>query len=252
MIIEQVNTPAYMNGFAYDYIKDKAKNGYNPDVALIKKPKFNIAEPITYIANEGMHVRIHLKKDAKEIRKIYKEYYKKPCPEYISGRELLKMLLKDKMPNKFIFFTKDSWPRSILIDVKDTSASNVYQQMEITVYDFNSFTPLPLTKGQQKKIQEAETAKNKATFHAMVAKDIMVAELNKLGYDIGVYNNRYLEFTQIKGYNKLLRDALEYYINEKVFKDVGCQIKVPKVKNQHKYGFNDFLCDLGYVELDLK
>ena len=252
MIIEYVNTPAYMNWFAYDYIKDKASDQYNPDVALTVKPKFNIAEPINYVASEGIHIVIQLKQDAKEIREIYKEYYKKRCPEYISGYELLEILLKDKLPAKFVFFAQDNWPKSLLIDVKHPSSSNIYKQMEVTVYDFNSFTPLPLTKGQQKKVQEAETAKNKAVFHAMVAKDVMVAELNKLGYDIGVYNNRYLEFTQIKGYNKLLRDALEYYINEKVFKDVGCHIKVPKVKNQHKYGFNDFLCDLGYVELDLK
>ena len=218
MIIEYVNTPAYMNWFAYDYIKDKASDQYNPDVALTAKPKFNIAEPINYVANEGIHITIDLKQDAKEIREIYKEYYKKRCPEHISGYEVLEILLKDKLPAKFVFFAQDNWPKSLLIDVKHPSSSNIYKQMEVTVYDFNSFTPLPLTKGQQKKVQEAETAKNKAVFHAMVAKDIMVAELNKLGYDIGVYNNRYLEFTQIKGYNKLLRDALEIISMKKYLK----------------------------------
>ena len=119
----------------------------------------------------------------------------------------------------------------------------------IHVYYADEFKPIPLTKLQQKKLDDIEDLRARAKVNSLFAKDILITELNKCGYDIEAYDNRYLIYNKVKGYNKLMKDALEYYLNNTIFKDVGCKVTLPKVKSTHKYGYNDVLCDLGNIEI---
>ena len=99
---------------------------------------------------------------------------------------------------------------------------------------------VPLTKREQEKKKLFAEKEARRRMNAVTIKDTMTQILNENEYDL--YGTDHgISFRGIKGYNKLMKDALEYYLNNKVFKDMNIEISVPKVKNQHKYGFNDAL-----------
>lgn len=243
---EPVKQDAYLRQWAYDSL---TRHGITPgvdDVLSHNKPTFDITSPKTYKATEGIRIYIDLKdkQNIKDLIALYEKFYGKK-PGYLHPEMIINSVIGDA--DRYLYFKDDD---ACSFNPKDLNHWDT--EFTCTVYTLDKFEELPLTKREQEKLAEAEKAKTKASFHAMVAKDIMVTELNKLGYDIVVYDNRYLNYGKVKGWNKLVKDAFEYYINNVVLKDVGCKINLPKVKNQHKYNFDDFLCDLGYVELDLK
>ena len=99
---------------------------------------------------------------------------------------------------------------------------------------------VPLTKREEEKKKIFAEREARRRMNAVTIKDTMTQILNENEYDL--YGTDHgISFRGIKGYNKLMKDALEYYLNNKIFKDMNIEISVPKVKNQHKYGFNDAL-----------
>ena len=57
-------------------------------------------------------------------------------------------------------------------------------------------------------------------------------------------------FHNKKAFNALVKDALEYYLNNIVLKELGCKITVPKQKSTHGYSYDDVLCYIGDIELE--
>ena len=99
---------------------------------------------------------------------------------------------------------------------------------------------VPLTKREQEKKKLIAEKEARRRMNAVTIKDTMTQILNENEYDL--YSTDHgISFRGIKGYNKLMKDALEYYLNNKIFKDMNIEMTIPKVKNQHKYGFNDAL-----------
>ena len=105
---------------------------------------------------------------------------------------------------------------------------------------------VPLTKREQEKKKLIAEKEARRKMNAVTVKDTMIQILNENEYDL--YGTDHgISFRGIKGYNKLMKDALEYYLNNKIFKDMNVEISIPKVNNRHKYGFNDALFYFGDV-----
>ena len=203
---------------------------------------------LRYFATEGTHIEIdiHDQNELNTLKQIYKNYYHKTPKGYISAAEIVEAVL-GKSAVYFCLYMDNAHSINL-----DDASDNWYQYFDIDVYPKEAFSEVPLTKGEQEKLKVKESLDRKASFHALVAKDVLVTTLNEHEYQVSVSNNRYLYFTKVKGWNKLIKEALEYYLNNEVLKDTGCKITIPKVRNQHKYNYNDYLCDLGEIELDLK
>ena len=85
----------------------------------------------------------------------------------------------------------------------------------------------------------------------LVVKDNLLKVLNDKGYDCICYDGEMstIEYRSKKGYNALVKDALEYYLNNIVLKELGCKLAIPKVKANHAYGQGDPLCYIGDIKI---
>lgn len=115
------------------------------------------------------------------------------------------------------------------------------------VVDYNDLKPLPLTKQEQEKLKVIKEKEARRKLNAATIATTMIDILNNSGYDVGNTRDSGVYYKSIKGYNKLVKDALEYYLNDKIFKGMNVEITTPKVKNQHKYGYGDNLFNFGDV-----
>lgn len=115
------------------------------------------------------------------------------------------------------------------------------------VVDYNDLKPLPLTKQEQEKMKIIKEKESRRKMNVAIIATTMIDILNNNGYDVGNTRDSGVYYKSIKGYNKLVKDALEYYLNDKIFKDMNVEITTPKVKNQHKYGYGDNLFNFGDV-----
>ena len=231
------------------YLQEKSclglKNTLSFDL-LKSRPAFNPKRQ-RYVATKGIHISFDINADnIKQLKALYKKLRGKEPSVYLSSYDVVASVLGQDGT----YLTAYSAP--LCSTLRLDKADQYYKHFEVDIYEPADFTELPETKRDIEKRLEAEHKNRKATFNALVAKDIILNELNVLGYNIYSSGDRYLGFSKVKGYNSLIKDALEYYINNKVLKNVGCKIKVCKVKNQHKYGYYDYLCDLGEVETKLK
>lgn len=249
LTVTKINSDGYMRGHQYDQMLE-TKSHYNTDYApflVHNKPIIKGDDIIRYVSHEGIHIKFNVNiKDCKEIAERYKVLYGKSPSGYIQPPELISAILGKE--DIYIGYVLDYAPSLDLVNVRD----NFITEYECVVHTLDTFSQVKLSKRAKEKLAVQQKISDKASFHALVAKDVLVTRLNECGFDIAVFSNRYLKTTKIKGWNKLIKEALEYYLNNEVLKDIGCKVKVPKVKNQHKYNYNDILCDLGEVELDLQ
>lgn len=112
----------------------------------------------------------------------------------------------------------------------------------------SSLKEVPLTKRDEEKKQMFIEKESRRRLNAITIKDTMTQILNEKEYDV-YSSDRGISFGGIKGYNKLMKDALEFYLNNIIFKDMNLVVTTPKVKNQHKYGYNDYLLNFGDIEI---
>ena len=115
------------------------------------------------------------------------------------------------------------------------------------VVDYNDLKPLPLTKQEQEKLKVIKEKEARRKLNAATIATTLIDILNSNGYEVGNTRDSGVYYKSIKGYNKLMKDALEYYLNDKIFKGMNVEITTPKVKNQHKYGYGDNLFNFGDV-----
>lgn len=245
IIVEPITKTAYLTEFMYKCLQ----NHDYVDQALKNKPKLSGTEQ-RYVAKHGVRICFDLSDETNldQLTKLYTKLFgKKPTGTYLTAWEVICSCIGEK--NKYCVCHTDD---AVHVNIKETSDSHWKDYFECVVYTKDSFELVAETKGEIAKKKEIERKKNKAIFNYMVAKDVLLTALNNYDYNISIASNRYLYYGKVKGYNKLIKDALEYYLNNKVLKGTGCKINVSKVSNQHKYGYYDSLCDLGEAELKLK
>ena len=130
---------------------------------------------------------------------------------------------------------------------------NVYRNSEATLIVFcvDDFVKLEQTKKEKEIIKNIENRKASQKLNNLVIKDNLLKILNDKGYDCTCYTGEMstIEYNSKKGFNALVKDAIEYYLNDIVLKELGCKITVPKQKSNHEYGHNDPLCYIGDIQI---
>lgn len=132
---------------------------------------------------------------------------------------------------------------------RSSGSNRTADNFTIRVVKIADLKEVPLTKKEKEK-RELESQRSRSrTLNAATIKDTLLTILNEREYVVQDTGDGTIGFTKIKGYNKLMKEALEHYLNDVVFKDLKIKVEVPKVKNTHKFGFNDTFIDLGDVAI---
>lgn len=127
---------------------------------------------------------------------------------------------------------------------------------KLIVFVHSDFVKLNPTKKEQAIIDNLETRKKMQNLNSIVVADNIVKVLKDNNYEVELHkSNQWREhdaffFHDKKAFNALVKDALEYYLNNIVLKELGCKITVPKQKSTHGYKYDDVLCYVGDITLD--
>lgn len=127
---------------------------------------------------------------------------------------------------------------------------------KLIVFAYSDFVKLEPTKKEKAIIDNLEMRKKMQNLNGMVVADNIVKVLKDNNYEVELHkSNQWREhdaffFHDKKAFNALVKDALEYYLNNIVLKELGCKITVPKQKSTHGYSYDDVLCYIGDIELE--
>ena len=195
--------------------------------------------------------------DAKDMFTLLKQHkYNQPS---ISTQELINHFIKEGLlpDNKRLFIYNSDWHYDFLnvrgFFCKDEDG-NAYRHDEttLTVFCADDFVQLPKTKKELEIEKAIENRKAMQKLNNLVIKDNLLKALNDKGYECTCYEGNGMNtvrYDSKKAFNALVKDAIEYYLNDIVLKELGCKITVPKQKSNHCYGYGDILCFLGDIQI---
>lgn len=245
---------AKANAFCYNRTIEKVSP--NPFKGHFEVLNYKMVRPTTeeafkhsYKAPEGYKVTF----TRKEIFDIYEKKHGKIAPNsysyYMPTEEFIKELIALKLlPKEDYYYTKESY-----VGLRELFHYPDEHETSIMIYLKSDFTELPFTK-KQLEVQELINKREKMEkFNNLVVGDDVVKLLNDKGYKVykETRGNNYISFNSVAGYNKLIKEAIEYYLNNIVLKELGCKMTMPKQKPTHGFKYTDILCYIGDLELVL-
>lgn len=175
----------------------------------------------------------------------------------ISTEATIKYYIKQGLlpNNKRLFIYNQDWHYNFLTVrgflVKSDNGLERDNKGSIIVFNIDDFVKLEPTKKEKEILKEVNNRKATQKLNMLVVKDNLLKALNDKGYDCICYDVEMptIEYKSKKGYNALVKDAIEYYLNNIVLKELGCKITLPKVKSNHAYGQGDSLCYIGDIQI---
>lgn len=127
---------------------------------------------------------------------------------------------------------------------------------KLIVFAISDFKKCDPTKKEQEIINALDNRSKMQNLNKMVVADNIIKVLKDNKYEVNLCKaNREHDaffFHNKKAFNTLIKDALEYYLNDIVLKDLGCKITIPNQKSTHCYKYDDVLCYVGDIELTNK
>jgi succinate dehydrogenase flavin-adding protein (antitoxin of CptAB toxin-antitoxin module) len=209
-----------------------------------------------YKATEAYEVILDI--DDKEIQSLIK---KKPsyC-DCVATKDLIEYLkTKGILPNERLLVFNDDWKWDFVNKDGFMAKNPPHVRVEmgkIVVFAISDFKKCKPTKKEQEIIDTLNNRKKMQNLNNIAVVDNIVKVLRNNNYEIDLEKaNQWREhdaffFHDKKAFNTLVKDALEYYLNNIVLKDLGCKITVPKQKSTHGYKYDDVLCYVGDIELE--
>ena len=187
-----------------------------------------------------------------------KELYKDPRFYSISTDNFIDLCKKNGLlpDNKRYFIRKSDWSTSFAVrdrGFRNLEGEGPYYQptTKLVVFSIDDFVKCPQTKKELQILEKVNNRKAIQKLNMLVVKDNLLKILNDKGYDCICYDAEMstIEYKSKKGYNALVKDALEYYLNNIVLKELGCKLTIPKVAANHAYGQGDPLCYIGDIKI---
>lgn len=209
-----------------------------------------------YKAKEAYEVELHIAD--KEIQFLLNR--NPSYRNFVSTQDAVEYLRsKGILPNeRLLIFNKDYNYNWINADgfLANTPPYMRTPNVKLIVFAISAFTKCEPTKKEQTILNTLDNRKKMEKLNSMVVADNIVKVLKDNNYEVELHKpNQWREhgaffFHDKKAFNTLVKDALEYYLNNIVLKDLGCKIKVPKQKSTHGYKYDDVLCYVGDIELE--
>lgn len=209
-----------------------------------------------YKATEAYEVELNI--NDKEIQQLLKS--RPSYSSYASTEDVVKMLRKKGfLPNERLLLFKTRtvydwvnkegfWPDK-LPNIRENTG-------KLIVFAISDFVKCEPTKKEQGIIDTLNNRSKMQSLNTMVVADNIVKIMKDNKYEIDLEKaNKWRPhdaffFHDKKAFNALVKDALEYYLNNIVLKELGCKITVPKQKSTHGYKYDDVLCYVGDITLD--
>ena len=201
---------------------------------------------------------IELKMSDKEVRFLLKR--RSPYRDFVSTEDTVKYLRDiGLLPKERLYLFNSDWhynwinPDGFLPNTPPYLRTST---AKLIVFAYSDFVKLEPTKKEKAIIDNLEMRKKMQNLNGMVVADNIIKVLKDNNYEIDLEKpNQWREhaaffFHNKKAFNALVKDALEYYLNNIVLKELGCKITVPKQKSTHGYSYDDVLCYIGDIELE--
>ena len=110
------------------------------------------------------------------------------------------------------------------------------------------------TKQEKEILAKLEDRSKMQGLNTLMVQENIVKTLNDKKYNVHVLKanqeHTAIFFENKRSFNALIKDAVEYYLNNIVLKDLGCKITMPKQKSTHGYKYDDALCYIGDIEFN--
>ena len=201
---------------------------------------------------------IELKMSDKEVRFLLKR--RSPYRSFVSTEDIVKYLRDiGLLPNERLYLFYSAWDYNWINSEGFLPDKPPYIRTgtaKLIVFAYSDFVKLEPTKKEKAIIDNLEMRKKMQNLNGMVVADNIIKVLKDNNYEIDLEKpNQWREhaaffFHNKKAFNALVKDALEYYLNNIVLKELGCKITVPKQKSTHGYSYDDVLCYIGDIELE--
>lgn len=123
-------------------------------------------------------------------------------------------------------------------------------ERKIIVFKDEDFKEMKPTDEEKEILKERDIKTADVKFKKLVAKDLILELLKK--YKITYINGGdFFTFSEIESYNKLMYDALQYYINDKLLKESNITMNIGNHPNDSIFSCNSVLCKMEDVDLNL-
>lgn len=209
-----------------------------------------------YKAVEAYEVELHM--SDKEVQFLLN---KQPSyKDFVSAEDAVKYLkAKGILPNERLLIFNNDWRYNFINPDGFLASKPPYirtPNTKLIVFAVNDFKKCDPTKKEQEMINALNTRSKMQNLNNMVVADNIIKVLKDNNYAVDLEKaNQWREhdaffFHDKKAFNVLVKDALEYYLNNIVLKDLGCKITVPKQKSTHGYKYDDVLCYVGDIKMN--
>jgi len=210
-----------------------------------------------YKATTGYKIELN-KDDAKDIKKTMACQYRTST---YSTEEIVKYCVdKGYLPNKKrLYLYNGDFIWNFLDEHgfrKDDKTAGPLRQPtgELIVFCIDDYVQCEQTKQEKEILAKLEDRSKMQGLNTLMVQDNIVKTLNAKKYNVHVLKanqeHTAIFFENKRSFNALIKDAVEYYLNNIVLKDLGCKITMPKQKPTHGYKYDDALCYVGDIELD--
>lgn len=206
------------------------------------------------VINKAIHIKIE-KTDKNTIINTYHKLYKKRIVIHAKALNMLPISNAiDCIFNKKNAHLEYGMCGFRIKDCYCLDLDSDQWEADFIIFKLSDFHELEYTNKEKEWLNQNKTKETKAKFNYLMISDAILSELNKKENDYTFYlsENRYIKCQRPRGWNKLIKDSIEYYMNNVVLKDKGYKVNLPKMNSTHKFCFKDPIFDLGEVKLDLE
>lgn len=202
----------------------------------------------------------------KDIKPILLKWVKDNKKDKLSDVDLPDALgIKDRM----VFFRDDRKVRWVIYNngysswMPGTWDSDWLDENWLCFALFGEMEELKKNAKEKACLEAKQLSQRKVKLNTLMFKDNIIAAFKKEGfalvsYDAGkkfridnCYNSRTGCYEDMDAYNRFIEKAVDYYINDRIVKELGCKIHVPKPDNKKgvRYHYDDII-DLENIDIE--
>jgi len=205
----------------------------------------------SYKADECNEVEI----DSKDVKDLAKKY-----SHVISVSDIVDYLQKKKLlPAGRVFIPNNEWKYDFINDkgvyniyYDDTIPSSKKRQSTgvLHIFHYKDFVKLPATKKEQDMLDHLANRARMKSLNNLVLKDNFLKILNDNKYNVELYKDgETVYFKNKAGWNRLVHDAITYYLNNTILKEIKCEIVMPLYTSSHACKWSDSFCNIGDLKM---
>lgn len=178
--------------------------------------------------------------EASYIKRIGKDYMEKHKTDKLTIDDLPDIL---GIPNETLVFFRDDENSKYYMYIKDAYHNGWNISGTIRFALLSEMIELKSNPKEKEALAKKQEAEKKLKFNSLVLKDNIIEAFKKAGYSLVSYDNGHTFRIQSPHHNRLgerlpfmnfIEEAIDFYINNNILKDLGCTVHVPEPSSLKK------------------